>query len=671
LATFATLPPAAEPLEPSLRPATPTDAIAPPAPLVAAARGLTPARYAALMARAAADPTGFWGDLARACLAWERPFTQVLDATCAPHYKWFGDGALNVSVQCLDRHLPRRAQKPAIIFERETGEVVRFTYAELHAAVCRFANGLKALGVVAQDRVVIMLPNAPEAVIAMQACARIGAVHSVVFGGFAAAALRSRIEDAGAKVVVTADGGIRGGKWVAFKTITDQALAMGCPKVEKVVVFRRGNAPCPMQKERDIFWSDLGMTVSTHCSPTIVPAEHPLFILYTSGSTGRPKGVVHSSAGYMLGAILSLRWAFELTPDDVYWCTADVGWITGHTYVAYGPLAMGACVVLYEGTPTQPHGGRMWEMCARHGVNIFYTSPTAVRALMQLGDHIPAASDLSQLRVIGTVGEPINPEAWRWLHTQIGGGRCPVVDTWWQTETGMVMMAPVPAVVPTKPGSCSLPLPGIAAAVVDAAGEIITEAGKPGYLVITAPWPAMARTLYNDDARFVATYWAQFKQQHYVSGDGAYRDADGFFWVTGRLDDVLNVSGHRLGTAEIESSLAAHVDVAEAAVVGRPDAIKGESVFAFIVLRGELLAPESAEAAQQVAALRRWVTQDIGALARPDTVQFVAQLPKTRSGKVMRRLLRALARGEAIVEDTSTLEDPTIIGRLQAGRPVQ
>ena len=609
------------------------------------------------------DPLGYWGSLAREHIHWQKPFTQVLDDSSAPNYRWFTDGELNVSVNCLDRHLAERADKTAIIFEGEAGDVRKLTYAQLHAEVSRCANGLRALGVESGDRVVIYMPLVPEAVVAMQACARIGAVHSVVFGGFSALSLKDRIEDAGARCVITADGGWRGGQIVELKAATDKALADGGSSVEHVIVLRRSGQAISMQEGRDHWWHDIVATQASVCEPVSVNAEHPLFLLYTSGSTGRPKGIQHSSAGYLLNAKLTSQWVFDLRDDDVFWCTADVGWITGHSYVAYGPLAAGATLVLYEGAPTYPDGGRFWRVCAAHGVTIFYTAPTAIRALMKLGDEIPAAYDLSKIRLLGSVGEPINPEAWMWYHQVIGGGRCPIVDTWWQTETGAIMIAPIPGVTATKPGSCTQALPGIEAEIVDDEGQPVTAADAGGYLVIRRPWPSMLRTIWGDNARYLETYWSKFQNRYYVAGDSAYRDADGYFWIMGRIDDVLNVAGHRLGTMEIESALVAHPRVAEAAVVGRSHEIKGESVFAYVVCKGQR--PSEADLATLKVELRAWVGEQLGAIAKPDELRIVDNLPKTRSGKIMRRLLRAIARGEPITQDVSTLENPAILEQLR------
>jgi len=634
-----------------------------PAADFAASASMQSAQLSQLHAEAKADPLAFWARLARDTLQWHKPFTQVLDDSAAPNYRWFTDGELNVSVNCLDRHLAERADKTAIIFEGEAGDVRRVSYGELHAEVCRFANALRAQGVQFGDRVVIYMPLVPEAVVAMQACARIGAIHSVVFGGFSAISLRDRIEDAGACCVITADGGWRGGQVVELKAATDKALAEGCPTVKSVFVLRRTGRDIAMQKGRDHWWHEVIESASPQCDPVWVNAEHPLFLLYTSGSTGRPKGIQHSSAGYLLGARLTSQWVFDLRDDDIFWCTADVGWITGHSYVAYGPLASGATLVLYEGAPTFPDGGRFWRLCEQHGVTIFYTAPTAIRALMKLGDDIPAAYDLSKIRLLGSVGEPINPEAWMWYHQVIGRGRCPIVDTWWQTETGAIMIAPIPGVTPTKPGSCTQPLPGIEADIVDDEGHPVTAAEAGGYLVIRRPWPSMLRTVWGDNARYLETYWAKFHHRYYVAGDSAHRDADGYFWIMGRIDDVLNVAGHRLGTMEIESALVAHPRIAEAAVVGRPHEIKGESVFAYVVCKGSRPTPE--EIQTLTVSLRAWVAEQLGAIAKPDELRFVDNLPKTRSGKIMRRLLRAIARGEPITQDVSTLENPAILDQLR------
>lgn len=616
----------------------------------------------ALREEAARDHAAFWAALARREITWHKPFSQALDASRAPHFRWFYDGTLNVSYNCLDRQLAQHNQKLAIVFEGEKGDQQRLTYSGLHEEVCRFANGLKSLGIKTGDRVVIYMPMIPQAVIAMLACARIGAIHSVVFGGFSAESLKDRIEDAGARVLITADGGTRGGKVVELKQAADKALDKGCRTIEKCIVFKRTGHPVGWDNGRDVWWHDVLAGQSAHCEPTWVDAEHPLFLLYTSGSTGKPKGIQHSSAGYLLNAIMSMQWVFDIRDKDLFWCTADVGWVTGHTYVAYGPLAVGATVLMYEGAPTVPDAGRFWDICQRHGVTIFYTAPTAIRALMKFGDEIPRRYDLSKLRLLGSVGEPINPEAWVWYHYNVGRERCPIVDTWWQTETGAHMIAPAPGAVPTKPGSCTLPLPGVDAAVVDADGNEITEPDKGGYLVIRKPWPSMLRTIWGDDERYVETYWGKFGGKYYLTGDSARRDADGYFWIMGRIDDVLNVSGHRLGTMEVESALVAHPRVAEAAVVGRPDDVKGEAICAFVVPRGQR--PEGAAAGALAKELRDWVSEQIGPIARPDDIRFADNLPKTRSGKIMRRLLRTIARGEEITQDTSTLENEAILAQL-------
>ena len=617
----------------------------------------------ALHQQAKQDHEQFWAGLARSEISWQKPFTRTLDSSKAPHYRWFDDGQLNVSYNCLDRHLKDKAQKTAIIFEGEQGDVRHLTYAELHRDVCRFANALKAQGIKKGDRVVIYMPMVPEAVIAMQACARIGAIHSVVFGGFSAQSMKDRIEDAGAKLVITADGGTRGGKIIELKAAADQALAQGCASIESVIVLKRSGQDIAMQSGRDIWWHDAVQNVSDTCEPVWVESEHPLFLLYTSGSTGKPKGIQHSSAGYLLGATVTMQWVFDIRADDIFWCTADVGWVTGHTYVAYGPLATGATMLMYEGAPTIPDAGRFWDICQRHGVTIFYTAPTAIRGLMKLGDELPAKYDLSKLRLLGTVGEPINPEAWMWYHKHIGHERCPITDTWWQTETGAHMIAPIPGAVPTKPGSCTLPLPGIAMDIVDEEGNSISAAHQGGYLVITKPWPFMLRGIWGDEQRYLDTYWQKFNNKYYVAGDTANRDEDGYYWIMGRADDVLKVSGHRLGTMEIESALVAHPRVAEAAVVGRPDDIKGEGVFAYVVLKGERPAGGVDEVLTKE--LRAWVTQQIGPIARPDDIRYADNLPKTRSGKIMRRLLRSIAAGELITQDTSTLENEAILLQLQ------
>ena len=634
----------------------------PPAPAFAALAHPDAAQLATLRAQAAADPENFWAQQARSELVWHKPFTQTLDASSAPNFRWFADGRLNVSYNCLDVHLAARRDHTALIFEAEGGAVRQLTYGELHAEVCRFGNALRQLGVKEGDRVVIYMPLLPEAIVAMQACARIGAIHSVVFGGFSALSLRDRVEDAGARFVITADGGWRGGKVVELKAATDKALSEGGASIEKVIVFRHTGLDVPMQAGRDLWWHELTQGQGDSCEPAWVEAEHPLFLLYTSGSTGKPKGIQHSTAGYLLGAKLSTKWVFDLRPDDVFWCTADVGWITGHSYVAYGPLANGVTVVLYEGAPTFPDAGRFWKIIQDHRISIFYTAPTAIRALMKLGDAIPRGYDLSSLRLLGSVGEPINPEAWMWYHRVIGGERCPIVDTWWQTETGAIMISPVPGVTATKPGSCTQPLPGVEADIVDEDGNPVQGAEAGGYLVIKRPWPSMLRTIWGDNARYIDTYWSKFHNRYYVAGDSAHRDADGYYWIMGRIDDVLNVAGHRLGTMEIESALVAHPRIAEAAVVGRPHDVKGEAVFAFVVCKGDR---PTADTRALVEELRAWVGEQLGAIAKPDDIRFADNLPKTRSGKIMRRLLRSIARGEEITQDISTLENPAIVEQLR------
>ncbi len=632
----------------------------PPPPAFAARARIKPADLESLLRRAREDHVGFWAELGARELSWHTPFTVALDAAQAPNYRWFTDGRLNASYNCLDVHLADRGHKTAVIFEGEPGDVRRLSYRELHAEVCRFANALKAQGIGAGDRVIIYMPLVPEILIAMHACNRIGAIHSVVFGGFSAPALKDRIEDTEAKLVITADGGWRGGQAIELKAAADKALASGCRSVRKVIVLRRTGKTIAMQPKRDIWWHDAIEGHAPACEPVWVEAEHPLFLLYTSGSTGKPKGIQHATGGYLLGAKLTTQWVFDLREDDVFWCTADVGWVTGHSYVAYGPLAMGATIVLYEGTPNVPDGGRFWKNCQTHGVTVFYTAPTAIRALMKLGDELPAKYDLSRLRLLGSVGEPINPEAWIWYNRVIGAGRCPIVDTWWQTETGAILISPVPGVTATKPGSCTRPLPGIDADIVDDHGNSVATAG--GYLVIKKPWPSMLRTIWRDNERYVSAYWEKFNNRYYVAGDSAHRDKDGYFWIMGRMDDVLKVSGHRLGTMEIESALVAHPRVAEAAVVGRPHDVKGESVFAYVVFRGPR---PSGDTGALVKELRNWVGEQLGPIAKPDDIRFADNLPKTRSGKIMRRLLKAIARGEEITQDVSTLENPAILEQLR------
>ncbi len=619
--------------------------------------------YQALCDAAEQDYTGFWAQLAQQEITWHTPFTETLDESNAPFFRWFADGKLNASYNCIDRHLEKRANKIALIFEADNGDVTNITYKELHQRVSRFANALKKQGIGLGDRVIIYLPMSIEAIIAMQACARIGAIHSVVFGGFSAKSLHERIVDVGAKLVITADGGLRGGKAVALKSAVDEALALGgCEAVTHVIAYQRTGVDIAWNPQRDLWWHDIEAAESDYCEPTWVDAEHPLFILYTSGSTGTPKGVQHSTGGYLLGAIMSMKWVFDHKASDIFWCTADVGWITGHSYVAYGPLALGSTQVVFEGVPTYPDAGRFWQMIERHKVSIFYTAPTAIRSLIKLGSDLPNKYDLSSLRLLGTVGEPINPEAWMWYHKVVGKERCPIADTWWQTETGAHMIAPLPGAIDLKPGSCTRPLPGIIMDIVEEDGTHIEGTGG-GLLVVKKPWPSMIRNIWGNEERFKKSYFPEELKGLYLAGDSAHRDEDGYFWIMGRIDDVLNVSGHRLGTMEIESALVANPLVAEAAIVGKPHDIKGESIVAYVVLKGER--PEG-EAAKAIATqLRDWVGKEIGPIAKPDEIRFGENLPKTRSGKIMRRLLRSLAKGEEITSDISTLDNPAILEQLK------
>jgi acetyl-CoA synthetase len=642
---------------------------------VKAARISGMAAYNALCEEANKDFEGFWARLARDNVQWTKPFTKVLDESKAPFYKWFEDGELNASANCLDKHIGTATEnKTAIVFEADDGVVTKVSYKELLARVSQFANALKAQGIKKGDRVIIYMPMTIEGVIAMQACARIGATHSVVFGGFSAKALNERIIDAGAVAVITANYQMRGGKEMPLKAIVDEGIAMGgCTiddggSLKTVLVYMRTATTCGMQAGRDKTFTEVLQGQSTECKPEVVGAEHPLFILYTSGSTGKPKGVQHSTGGYLLWAKLTMDWTFDIQPSDVFWCTADIGWITGHTYVAYGPLAAGATQVIFEGIPTYPNAGRFWDMIQKHKVTVFYTAPTAIRSLIKAaeGDEKihPARYDLTSLRILGTVGEPINPEAWMWYHKNVGGERCPIVDTFWQTETGGHMITPLPGATPTVPGSCTLPLPGIMAAIVDEAGHDIPN-GAGGMLVVKRPWPSMIRNIWGDPERFKKSYFPEeMGGKLYLAGDGAVRDAKtAYFRITGRIDDVLNVSGHRLGTMEIESALVAKTDlVAEAAVVGRPDDLTGEAVCAFVVLKRSR--PVGEEAKQIANELRNWVAKEIGPIAKPKDIRFGDNLPKTRSGKIMRRLLRSIAKGEAITQDISTLENPAILEQL-------
>ena len=625
----------------------------PPAAVSARARVGSMAAYEELYAAAERDPDAYWAGVAKE-LTWFQPWTKVVDGGF-PWAKWFVGATTNLAFNCLDRHLATRGDRPAIVFEGEPGDKLTLTYRQLHAEVCKFSNVLAGLGVVAGDRVMIYLPMIPEAAIAMLACARVGAMHSVVFGGFSAEALRDRTVDAGAKLIITADGGWRRGKIVPLKANVDAAVAQ-TPSVETVIVVKRTGDAVPIGA-KDRWYHDLMATASPTHEAAKLDAEHPLFILYTSGTTGKPKGVVHSTGGYMVNALQTTKLVFDLRDDDVYWCTADVGWVTGHSYVVYGPLLNGATSVVYEGAPDFPQQDRFWKLIAEKKVSIFYTAPTAIRAFVKWGDNWPKGHDLSSLRILGTVGEPINPEAWIWYRDVIGGGRCPIVDTWWQTETGGIMISPLPGATPTKPGSCTRALPGIAADVVDKQGKPVA-ANVGGYLVVKKPWPSLMRTVYGDPDRFVKTYFSDIPGC-YFAGDGARKDEDGYFWVMGRVDDVINVAGHRLGTMEIESALVAHAKVAEAAVVGRPDELKGQGIVAFVTLKKGAAAEPAL-----IDELKKHVAKEIGALARPDEIRFTDALPKTRSGKIMRRLLKEIAATGAVKGDTTTLEDVNVLLKL-------
>ena len=629
--------------------------------------------YKALVAEAERDYEGFWGRLARETLSWKKPFTKVLDESDAPFYKWYDDGELNASYNSIDRHVEAgNGERVAIIFEADDGTVTNVTYNDLLQRVSRFANALKKRGIKKGDRVVIYMPMSVEGIVAMQACARIGATHSVVFGGFSSKSLNERLVDVGAVALITSDEQMRGGKALPLKNIADEALAMGgCEAVKSVIVYKRTGGKIGWDDKRDLWMHELTQGESDQCPPEWVGAEHPLFILYTSGSTGKPKGVQHSTGGYLLWAAQTMKWTFDWKPTDVFWCTADIGWVTGHSYITYGPLALGGTQVVFEGVPTYPNAGRFWDMIQKHKVTVFYTAPTAIRSLIKAAEadakvH-PKSYDLSTLRIIGTVGEPINPEAWVWYYENVGGSRCPIVDTWWQTETGGHMITPLPGATPLVPGSCTLALPGIMAAIVDETGQDVPN-GQGGILVVKRPWPSMIRTIWGDPERFKKSYFPEeLGGKLYLAGDGSVRDKEtGYFTIMGRIDDVLNVSGHRLGTMEIESALVANPLVAEAAVVGRPDDTTGEAVCAFVVLKRAR--PEGEEAAKIAADLRNWVGKEIGPIAKPKDIRFGDNLPKTRSGKIMRRLLRSLAKGEEITQDVSTLENPAILDQLGESR---
>jgi acetyl-CoA synthetase len=629
----------------------------PPADFARQAQVRSMDEYQALVAEAENDYEGYWARHADRELHWHRKWEKVLEWD-EPFAKWFVGGQLNASYQCLDRHLTSwRRNKAALIWEGEPGDQRTLTYQQLHCEVSRFASVLQSLGVTLGDRVVIYMPMVPEAAIAMLACARIGATHSVIFGGFSSESLKDRINDAQAKVVVTADGGWRRGKVVPLKASVDQALEQA-PSVEHVVVLNRCDSEVSMKPGRDHWWHEMGEIACLDVPAVPVDSEHPLFILYTSGTTGKPKGVVHTTAGYMLGVSLTSKWVFDLKDEDVYWCTADIGWVTGHSYVVYGPLAAGATVFMYEGAPMTPQPDRFWQLIDKYQISILYTAPTAIRAFIKAGEQWALKHKLDSLRLLGTVGEPINPEAWMWYHHIIGKGRCPIVDTWWQTETGAIMISPLPGATPTKPGTATLPFPGIAVDVVDKNGASV-PANAGGYLVVKKPWPSMMRTIYGDPERFKKTYWSEIPGM-YFAGDGARRDSDGYFWIMGRVDDVINVSGHRLGTMEVESALVSHPLVAEAAVVGRPDPIKGTGVAAFVTLQQGV---PGTEALKQE--LKEHVAKEIGAIARPDEIRFTDALPKTRSGKIMRRLLRDVAAGREAAGDTTALEDYTVLSRLR------
>lgn len=614
------------------------------------------AEYELLYEEAEKNPEQFWASAAES-LHWFKGWDRVLEWN-EPHAKWFVGGTTNVAYNCLDRHLETwRKNKAAFIWEGEPGEVRTITYQQLHTEVCKFANVLKKLGVVKGDRIALYMPLIPELAIAMLACARIGAIHSVIFGGFSADAIRDRVNDGGCKVIVTADGGYRRGQIIELKKAVDEAVK-SCPTVENVVVYRRTGTKVSINYGLDYWWHELMQTVDANCPAEELDSEHPLFILYTSGTTGKPKGILHTTGGYLTHAHLSSKWIFDLKDEDTYWCTADIGWVTGHSYVVYGLLANGATSFMYEGAPNFPDFDRFWDIIERHKINIFYTAPTAIRAFIKWGEHYPLKHDLSSLRLLGTVGEPINPEAWMWYHKIIGKGKCPIVDTWWQTETGGIMISPFPGATPTVPGTATRPFPGISMDIRTREGEPVGD-NEGGYLVITKPFPSMLRTIWNDDERFKKQYWSEIPNV-YFAGDGARRDKRGYFWIMGRVDDVINVSGHRLGTAEVESALVSHEAVAEAAVVGRPDDLKGQAISAFVTLEGTFKASDALKEE-----LRRHVAKEIGALAKPADIRFTDTLPKTRSGKIMRRLLRELASGGTVAGDTTTLEDFSVLEKLR------
>ncbi|MDH4127525.1 MAG: acetate--CoA ligase [Spirochaetota bacterium] len=618
--------------------------------------------YNLLYKNAIDDLEGFWDRYAKKYIDWIKPYNKVLDESNAPFYKWFIDGKLNVSYLCLDRHLKKMGNKTAILFEGERGDVQNITYKELFDRVCKTANLLKnQMGIKKGDRVIIYMPMIPELPIAMLACARIGAIHSVVFGGFSAESIKDRVIDAQAKLIITADGAFRRGNPYMLKPIVDEALASSNFSVEKVLIVKRNNEKFDFIAGRDVIYNELIKNESPECNPEVMDSEDPLFLLYTSGSTGKPKGVQHSQAGYILWSQLTMEWSFDIKENDIYWCTADIGWVTGHTYIVYGPLAIGGTTFMYEGTPIYPDAGRFWKLVQDHKINIFYTAPTAIRLLHKLGPDEPKKYNLTSLRIIGTVGEPINPDAWLWYHENVGNKKCPIIDTWWQTETGGHMINPLPGATSTKPGSACFPLPGIIAEILDKNGNK-KQANDKGLLCITRPWPSMIRTIWGDPDRYVKNYFSTVKKDGkpvYFTGDGASYDDDGYFWITGRVDDVLNVSGHRIGTAEIESAISHNHKVAEVAVVGKPDAIKGESIFAFVVLK------ESENHSETAKEINQTITKEIGAIAKADSITFVPGLPKTRSGKIMRRILRSIAKGEKITQDISTLEDPTIVDKIQ------